>query len=103
VATEPKSGMATDKGAIKIARIGSCHATLTVQAVVSGTAANGVDYMKVTVPVVLAVGQSAKTITIVPLADAVADPNETVILTIQPNAAYTIGAGQAAGTVTIRE
>jgi PKD repeat protein len=103
IATEPKSGIATDKGAIKISRTGSCEAALTVQVTVSGTAVNGVDYMKVTVPVVLAVGQSAKTISIVPYADAVVDPNETVILTVQSNAAYTIGAGQSTGTVTIRE
>jgi hypothetical protein len=95
--------MAKDKGAIKIARSGSCHATLTVQVTVNGTAVNGVDYLKVTVPVKLAVGQSAKTFSIVPFADAVVDPNETVSMTIQPNATYTIGTGQAAATVTIRE
>jgi uncharacterized repeat protein (TIGR02543 family) len=100
-ATEP--GLTTDKGSIKISRTGSCDAALTVLVVVSGTAVNGVDYFTLTVPVVLAVGQNAKTLTIVPLADGVVESSETVTLTIQANAAYVIGEGQAAATVTIRD
>jgi uncharacterized repeat protein (TIGR02543 family) len=100
-ATEP--GLTTDKGSIKISRTGSCNAALTVLVAVSGTAVNGVDYSTLTVPVVLAVGQNAKTLAIVPLADGAVESSETVTLTIQANAAYVIGSGQAAATVTIRD
>jgi hypothetical protein len=98
-ATEP--GLTIDKGAIKISRIGSCDQALTVKCVLSGTAVNGVDYVTVVVPVTLAVNQSAKTLTIAPLADGVVEPDETVTVTITPDAAYQIGTGQGSATVTI--
>jgi hypothetical protein len=101
IATEP--GLTTDKGSIKISRTGSCDAALTVLVAVSGTAVNGVDYSTLTVPVVLAAGQNAKTLSIVPLADGVVESSETVTLTIQANAAYAVGAGQAAATMTIQD
>jgi glycine/D-amino acid oxidase-like deaminating enzyme len=103
LATEPKAGQSVDKGAIRVSRTGSCHTALTVKCTLGGTAANGVDYFRLTVPVTLAVGQGSKTLTVVPIADSVADPNETVVLTVQSDAAYSIGSGQETATVTIRE
>jgi hypothetical protein len=100
-ATEP--GVATDKGAIKISRTGSCDKALTVQCSMGGTAANGVDYLKVTTPVVLAAGQSSKVITIAPLADGVVEGAETAVLTITADTAYQIAAGQGSATVTIKD
>jgi len=103
VATEPKAGQPADKASIRVSRTGSCHATLTVKCTLGGTASNGVDYVKVTVPVTLAVGQSAKTLTVMALTDSVVEGNETTVLTLQPDAAYTIGAGQGTATVTIKD
>jgi hypothetical protein len=101
IATEP--ALTTDKGSIKISRTGSCDAALTVLVAVSGTAVNGVDYATLTVPVVLAVGQSAKTLTIIPKADGVTEGSEAVVMTIQASAAYAIEVGKSAATVTITE
>jgi hypothetical protein len=101
VATEP--AMTVDKGSFKIRRTGSCHAELTVYCVVGGTANYGVDYTMGTVPVVLAVGQSAKVLTISPLADGVVETNETVVMTLTGNAAYRIEAGKGTATVTIED
>jgi hypothetical protein len=101
IATEP--GLTTDKGSIKISRTGSCDAALTVLVAVSGTAVNGVDYSTLTVPVVLAAGQNAKTLTIIPKADGVTEGPEAVVMTIQSSAAYAIEAGKSAATVTITE
>jgi len=101
VAAEP--GLKANKGAIRITRTESCDKALTVPVVVGGTALNGVDYVKVTVPVTLAVGQSSKVLTIAPLADAVVDSNETVTVTIQADAAFQIGTGQGVATVTIAD
>jgi hypothetical protein len=103
VATEPKPGQTVDKGAIKVSRTGSCHAALTVKCTLGGTAVNGVDYIRLTVPVTLAVGQGAKTLTVAAIADSVSEGNETVVLTLQSDAAYTIGAGQGSATVTIKD
>lgn len=45
-------------------------------------------------------GATAATITITPLNDALVELNETVVLTLSPNAAYTVGSSSSA-TVTI--
>lgn len=102
VAKEPTQ--TTDKGAaIKVSRTGSCHAALTVYCTLGGTAVNGADYSTVVVPVVLAVGQSSKTLTIAPLADGVVEGDETVVLALTANAAYQIAAGKGTATVTIQD
>jgi hypothetical protein len=101
VAKEP--GQTTDRGSIKIRRTGSCDAELTVYCTIGGTASNGVDYSTLTVPVVLAVGQSAKVLTIAPVADGVVESNETVVVTLTGSAAYRIDAGKGTATVTIAD
>ena len=80
--------------------------SLTVNYSVSGTATLGSDYsapFTSTGSVTIADGTSTATVTVTPIADTTDEPDETVILTISANAAYTIAAppqNAASGTIT---
>ncbi|MCZ8324668.1 MAG: putative Ig domain-containing protein [Sphingomonadaceae bacterium] len=67
---------------------------------VSGTATNGTDYATITSPLVIPAGATTGTITVNPTADATIETNETVILTLNAGAGYTVGVPAAAtGTI----
>ncbi|MBO0932999.1 cellulose binding domain-containing protein [Fibrella aquatilis] len=87
-----------------VSRSGGTTAALTVNYTVGGTATNGTDYTPALSGVAtIPVGQSSVTLTLAPVDDAVVDANETIILTITANAAYTIGSATATGTITDNE
>lgn len=90
-------------------RAGSTSGGLTVGFTVSGTATLSSDYVQSGAATFSATagtlsfssGQTKKTITINPTADAVVEPDETVLLTLTPAATYTVGTANAAtGTIT---
>jgi len=83
-----------------ISRTGATTAALTVNYVVSGTATNGTDYATIASSVVIPISSSTATVTIDPTTDATIESDETVILTLASNAAYTVGSPNTA-TVTI--
>ncbi len=99
-------GNSSDTAMFTVSRTGGTSAPLAVNYTISGTATNGVDYQSLNVnnssngSVTIPAGASSAAITIIPLNDNVAEGNETVVLTLSPNAAYTVGA-PASGTVTI--
>ena len=66
----------------------------------SGTATSGVDYTALPNVVLIPAGQSSTTIPLVPIDDNNVEPDETVIVTLAANAAYTVGSPVSA-TVTI--
>ncbi|AEC53069.1 hypothetical protein SCRM01_123c [Synechococcus phage S-CRM01] len=79
----------------------SSRNVLTVNYNITGTATNGVDYETIGNSVTFAEGAATATVVVNPIADAGVEPNETVILTIVPNGAYTIGTpNSATGTIT---
>ena len=92
---------AADTGVFTVSRTGSTAAALTVNYTVSGTATNGTDYQTLT-------GdcddsnelRAARRSRWSPIDDNLAEGNETVIVTLSANAAYTVGA-PSSGTVTI--
>ena len=90
----------TDAGRMTITRTGATTADLTVFYAVSGTATNGVDYQRLRGRAVIRAGSSTAKIQVRPIDDTTVEPDETVILTLSPNAAYTIGSPNT-GTVTI--
>jgi subtilisin family serine protease len=104
VATDPTATeQGTTTGSFTVSRTGSTAAALTVNYSVSGTATAGSDYQALAGSVVIPSGQSSATITVTPIDDAVAgEPDETVIGTVSPNAAYAVGAPSSA-TVTITD
>jgi hypothetical protein len=79
---------------------GNQAAALTVFYTISGTATNGSDYQAIGGSISIPANQSSVTLTITPIADAVAEGAETVTLTLTPNNAYTVDMANAA-TVTI--
>jgi hypothetical protein len=105
-ATDPEASEAGDPGQFTFSRSGgNINASLVLFVSRGGTATRGADYASVggaTLIVTLAEGQTSTTFTIAPTLDSVADPDETVVMTILPRTEYTIGAPGTA-TVTIRD
>jgi hypothetical protein len=91
----PTTGMFT------VSRSGGTSSALTVNYTVGGTATAGSDYQSLSGSVVISVGQSSAQVVVTPIDDGVlGEGDETVIATLSPNAAYTVGAPNSA-TVTI--
>ena len=91
-----------DPGTFTITRAGSTAAALAVSLSMSGTATNGTDYQTIPSSVTIPAGAASTTVTVTPIDDAVVDPGETVIATLQPSAGYEIGTSGSA-TVTITD
>jgi hypothetical protein len=90
----------TTTGTFTVSRTGSTSGALTVYYSVSGTATPGSDYNSLSGSVTIASGSSTGTITVTPINDTAVESNETVIVTLSSNAAYTVGSPSSA-TVTI--
>ena len=75
-------------------------AATTVDYTIGGTATNGTDYATIASPLVIPAGSTTGTITVNPTADATIEPNETVTLTLNAGAGYTVGVpNSATGTL----
>ena len=89
-------------------RNGVTNGALTVNFSVGGTAAFGTDYTQTgaatfgaTGTVTFGSGNSAATVTVDPTPDLALEPDETVILTVAPDAGYNVvGPSVATGTIT---
>jgi hypothetical protein len=92
----------TDTGTFSISRTGATTTALTVSFAVTGTATSGTDYTSIGTSVTIAAGQTSAVVTVSPLDDTAVEGNETVILTLSANAAYTVGS-PSSGTVTIAD
>jgi hypothetical protein len=75
---------------------------LAVNYTISGTANNTIDYQTLSGTVVVGANQSSATIPVTPIDDSAIEGDETVIVTLAANAAYTLGA-QTSATVTIAD
>ncbi len=97
-ATASEAG--SDAGTFTITRTGVTTDPLTVTYTVSGTASSG-DYTRaLTGTVTLGAGQPSATITIAPVDDALFEGDETLVLTLAADAAYTVGTpGTATATI----
>ena len=99
-ATASEAG--SNPGTFTVTRTGSTTAALTVAYTLTGTATNGTDYSSLTTSVMIPAGQTSATITVTPTNDGIAEAAETVILTINTNALYTVES-PAGATVTISD
>ncbi|MBE5315011.1 MAG: putative Ig domain-containing protein [Xanthomonadales bacterium] len=73
---------------------------LSVGYTIGGTATNGTDYATIASPLVIPAGNTTGTITVNPTADATIETNETVVLTLNAGAGYTVGVpNSATGTI----
>lgn len=89
-------------GTFKFTRTGSSDFPLTANFTVAGTATSGVDYTALATSVTFPVGSTTATLDVTPLADQLAEGNETVSVTLANGASYDIGAS-ASATVTIAD
>ena len=89
-------------GQFTVTRTGSTAAALTVNYAIGGTATNGADYQTLSGSVLIAAGLASASIDVIPVDDNIVEGSETVILTINPTAAYSLGASSSA-TVTIAD
>ena len=73
---------------------------LSIGYTVGGTATNGTDYATIASPLVIPAGNTTGTVTVNPTADATIEADETVTLTLNAGAGYTVGApSSATGTI----
>lgn len=89
-------------GQFTITRGGDTSAALIVGYAITGTATNGTDCVSIPASVTIPIGASSATVTITPIADSIAEGDETVVLTLTGDPLYTFGAVTSA-TVTIRD
>jgi subtilisin family serine protease len=91
-----------DGGQFTVHRAGNTNYAVTVPYTVTGTASNGVDFTALPASVTLSGGVTSATLLVSPLADSVAEGNETVVLTLSSNAnLYAVGSpGSATVTIT---
>jgi hypothetical protein len=89
-------------GVFAIQRSGDLSAAVTVGFTLSGTATAGVDYLAWETSARLFSGQDTAYVSVLPRNDAVADPGETVTLTLAAGSGYSVGAPSSAG-LTIQD
>ncbi|PYK99615.1 MAG: hypothetical protein DME19_08005 [Verrucomicrobia bacterium] len=89
-------------GTFTLTRTGDTSSALTVNYTLGGTAVNGTDYQQLGTSVTVPAGASSATVTVTPIDDSEPEGDETVVLTISGNAAYTVGSPGSA-TITIAD
>ncbi len=88
-------------GTFTFARTGNTSADLEVKYSIGGTATAGSDYEPIPETVTIPAGSETETVPIAAIDDVLAEFDETVILTIEPDPSYIISAN-ASATVTIK-
>ena len=92
-----------DPGLFVVQRSGPTTSAIVVNYSVGGTAVPGTDYQTLSGSVTIAAGQTSAPINVTPIDDLqTGEPPETVVLTLQPSAGYTLGS-PTSGTVTISD
>ena len=96
---------ATEDGAIDLVYTVTLNAAplvnTTINLTTTGIATTGTDYTGSVATVTILAGQTTGTVTINPTTDTLVEADETVILTIDPGAGYTVGVpASATGTIT---
>ncbi len=101
-ATASETG--ADTAAFRLTRAASdtlpLTSPLTVTFTLTGTATNGADYIALPLTATFLAGQATVDVTVTPVADALVEPSESVILTLTAVAPYVLGTPTTA-TVTI--
>jgi subtilase family serine protease len=88
-------------GTFMCTRSGNTDSDLEIKYTVGGTATSGSDYEPVPASVTIPVGEESVAVTVAAIDDPLAETDETVVLTIDPDAAYIVSANSEA-TVTIQ-
>ena len=91
-----------DAGTFTLSRTGSVAAPLTVSYTVGGSATGGADYTALSGTATFAAGAAQAVLTVAPLADALNEGTESVVVTLVDGSDYDLGA-PVAGTVSIED
>jgi hypothetical protein len=103
VASDPVAGeFGTNLARFALVRSGATNAPLTVVYSVAGSATPALDYAALAVSVTLPAGGVSANLTILPTPDELVEGDETIMVTLQPGAGYTLSALSNA-TVTLRD
>jgi regulation of enolase protein 1 (concanavalin A-like superfamily) len=89
-------------GQFTLTRTAPSTAALTVNFTIAGTATNTTDYATIASSITFAANETSKTINVTPVDDAVTEGDEIVILSINTNISYDIGASSF-DAVTIQD
>ena len=111
-ATDATAAEPSSTGQFRFTRAGTplaAQPALTVSYTVSGTAANGVDYVALPGSILIPAGVASVNVPVTPIDDGDLEPTESIIVTLAPNAAYAVGSPSTAtvnltsndGTVTV--
>jgi hypothetical protein len=101
-ATDPNASEAgPNTGAFTVTRSYATNSALAVNFALSGSAA-GSDYAAISSPVTIPANQTSATVIVTPVDDGTVEQPETVILTLQAGAGYTVG-GASSAMVTIAD
>ena len=93
---------AAETGTLTVTRTGPTTSPLTVFVSVGGTATNGGDYSEIFGSVTIPIGASSAPVVVTPTEDQVDEGEETVVVSLIADPAYTLGS-PVAGTVTIAD
>jgi hypothetical protein len=97
MATTPEAHEAGEvPGIFTVSRTGDTSEAIDVAYVVGGTAQPGADYAPLTGQVTLSAGAASATITVAPVDDPYAEPDEVVSVTLAAGAGYLLGASSQA-------
>ena len=88
-------------GVFRVNRTAATTNNLIVSYSVSGSATSGADFTPLSGSVTIPTGSASATIPVIPVDDFLAEPGETVILTLTASAAYAINASSNSGTIAI--
>lgn len=89
-------------GQVTITRGGDTSAALTVSLSAAGTATYATDYSPFPSSITIPAGATSATVTITPVADNIAEGDETAVVVLKADPQYTI-IGQTSATVTIQD
>jgi len=103
LAAEPPSASAAARNStLTVCRSGTLTSPLVVSLALTGTAVNGADYAALPAAVTIPAGSSLATLSLAPVADTLAEGDETASIRIVANAAYTLGTPTAA-SITLQD
>ncbi|MEC7262555.1 MAG: Calx-beta domain-containing protein, partial [Bacteroidota bacterium] len=90
----------TGEYTVSLDAVNGTGSAITVAYTVTGTAVSGSDYVALAGSVDIPDGQQTATITLTPVDDTDVEADETVVVTLDPGAGYTVGS-PSSDTVTI--
>ena len=91
----------TNPGDFTFTRFGTTNTPVQIFYTISGTAVNGVDYVTITNSFTIPAGSLSAKLPIVAIEDALVEGPETLTITLQSNAAYTLGTPTTATVIVM--